>query len=154
VTTAPGRHGRKYLRVRSQADSDHDAALAQLAQARAALHIAPLLHRAAAVSPGATRPAATTAREGEHWVQFGAYRSRTSADKLLVKLHKKSVQASVIERKYTSKKMLYLVRASGLADRAEAIKIAQQGAAALHSHDVLIGEKSPSPALHPRPPPR
>jgi hypothetical protein len=46
-----------------------------------------------------------------------------------------------------------LVRASGLADRGEATKIAQLGMAALHSQDVMIGETTRAQALHSRPPP-
>lgn len=158
VTTAPGARGRRYLRVRSSDDNDHAAALAQLVKAQAALHIAPLLHRVAAVSPMATR-AASAAPRGRHWVQFGAFRSRSGAEKILANLRKNGIQASVIERKYGSVKSLYLVRAAGLADRAQATGIAQQGAAALHSNDVLIGvsarvHTAPGKALPQAPPSR
>ena len=55
VTEARGAHDRKYLRVRSNDQSDRAAALALLSKAHDTLHIAPLLHSVAAVSPGATR---------------------------------------------------------------------------------------------------
>lgn len=154
VTTAPGRDGRHYLRVRSQADNDRDAALAQLSKAQTALRIAPLLHRVAAVAPAAARPAPGAAATGEHWVQLGAFRTRGGAERLLTVLHKNDIQASVLERIYSSKESLYLVRVSGLADHAAAIKVAQQSATVLHSHDILIGESPRASGLHPRPPPR
>jgi cell division protein FtsN len=148
VTAAPGAHGQRYLRVRGADQSDRTAAQAELAKAKTALGIAPLLHRVAAVSPGATR-AAAAAPSGNHWVQFGAFRSRGTADKMLASLHKSDIQASVIKIKIGSGSSLYLVRVSGLADRAAAAHIAQQGTAALHSKDVLIGE-----SLRARPPPQ
>jgi cell division septation protein DedD len=107
----------------------------------------------AAVSPGATR-AASAAPSGNHWVQFGAFRSRGTANKMLASLHKNDIQASVTKTKYRGKPALYLVRVSGLADRAAAAHIAQQGTVALHSKDVLIGESLRAPVLNPRPPPR
>lgn len=145
VTPAPGAHGRRYLRVRSSDDSDRAAAVAQLGKAEAALHIVPLLHRVAAVSPRATRTAGAAPR-GNHWVQFGAFHSHAGADTTLANLHKNDIQATVIKINSISDGPLYLVRVAGLADRAQATQIAQQGAAALHSHDVLIGESVPAHA--------
>jgi cell division protein FtsN len=152
LAEAPGKHGRRYLRVRGTDLGDRDIALAQLAKAHESLHIAPLLHRIAAVSPGAAR-IAKTPPSGAHWVQFGAFHSRKNAEKMLVQLHKGDVQASVLEVKYFSRKPLYLVRVSGLADRAAAAQIAQQGTAALHSKDVLIGQSLRAAAVQPRAPP-
>ncbi len=148
VTEAPGKHGKRYLRVRGADQGDRNAALAQLSKAQRALHIAPLLHRVAAAAPAAAR-VANRPPSGAHWVQFGAFRARGSAASMVAKLRKNNVQASVLETKISGKKALYLVRAAGLPDRAAATRVAQQGAAALHSHDVLIGE-----SLRARPPPR
>lgn len=155
VTTAPGRHGRDYLRVRSAADTDRDAALAQLAKAQTALRISPLLHRIATTSAGAERVAkvAPASASGSHWVQFGAFRSRANAEQVLSKLRKNDVQVSVLERKSSGKESLYLVRTAGFSDRAEAEQVAQRGSAALHSQDFFIGESPGAEALHPRPPP-
>lgn len=154
VTEAPGAHGRKYLRVRGADQSDRANALAQLSKARTALRIAPLLHRVAAVSAGATRPAASTPTRGTHWVQFGAFRSPKDAERMLASLRKSEIQASVIKTKIISVRSLYLVRVADLPDRAAAAQIAQRGSAALHSKDVLIGETPHRAGLHPRGPPR
>jgi len=153
VTEAPGRYGRRYLRVRTTGDSDRDDAIGLSAKARAALQIVPLLHRAAAVSPAPTRAAAPVAK-GNLWVQFGAFRRRADADRVVDKLGKSDVQTSVIKIRNDSRPPLYLIRASGLADRSAAVEVAQRGAVALHTKDVLIGESVRAQALHPRPPPR
>jgi cell division protein FtsN len=156
IANAPGKDGRRYLRVRTSGDSDHSTAAAQLAKAQSALHIAPLLHRATAISPAPTRPPeakAAPAAGGAYWVQFGAFRERRNAEQVLSQLRKNDIQASVIEQKNGGLKPLYLIRASSLSDQAQAEQIAQHGSAALRSHDVLIGE-SPVAGLHPRPPPR
>jgi cell division protein FtsN len=157
VTSAPGKNRQRYLRVRTSSDSDHAAAAAQLAKARSALHIAPLLHRAAAISPVPARPPEAQARpasSGAFWVQFGAFHERPNAEQVLSQLRRKDIQATVLERKTSDLKPLYLVRASAFGDHAQAEQIAQHGADALHSHDVLIGETTVAPGLHPRPPPR
>ena len=153
VTSAPGKHGRRYLRVRTVGDLGRSAAEAALVKAHSALHIKPLLHRVAAISPGAVR-LASPPPSGRHWVQFGAFRSRTGAGRILAQLHKNDLQAFVLEVKYSGRAPLYLVRVPGLSNRAAAERVAQQGAAALHSNDVLIGESRVAPGLHPRPPPR
>jgi cell division protein FtsN len=154
VAEAPGAHGRKYLRVRGADQSDRTAALAQLGKAHDALHIAPLLHRVAAVSAGATRPAATAPARGTHWVQFGAFRSPKGAERTLASLRKNGIQASVLKVKFQKHSSLYLVRVADLPDRAAAAQIAQRGSAALHSNDVLIGERPRRVGLNPRAPPR
>src|SRR6185437_7582326 len=157
VSSAPGKHGRHYLRVRTSGDSDHATAATQLAKAQSALHISPLLHRVATVSPAVTRaPEAKTspAKSGAYWVQFGAFRAHQNAEQVLAQLRKSDIQASVVERKSGNLKPLYLIRVSSLSDRAQAQEIAQQGSAALHSHDVLIGESHAAAGLHPRQPPR
>lgn len=148
VREAPGRHGRRYLRVRGADQGDRAAALGQRDEARRALGISPLLHRIAAVNPGATRTAKTRAK-GAHWVQFGAFHSPRGADGMVAQLRKNNIQASVLKTKSNSKESLYLVRVSGLSDRAAAAQVAHQGAAALHSNNVLIGE-----SLRGQPPPR
>lgn len=153
VSEAPGRHGRRYLRVRGSDQSDRATAVAQLDEVHRALRIAPLLHRVAAVNPGVARTAHTPPR-GAHWVQFGAFRSRQRAESQVTQLHKKDVHASVLEVKSSGKEHLYLVRSGGLPNRAAAAKVAQQGAAALHSKDVLIGENLRVAGLNARPPPR
>ncbi len=153
VTHTHGKHGRRYLRVRTAGDSGRAAAEAELAKAHSALHITPLLHRAAAISPGAAR-LANPAPSGRHWVQFGAFRSRAGAERRRAQLRKNDLQAFVLETKYIGQAPLYLVRVPGLEDRAAAERVAQQGAAALQSNDVLIGESRLAPGLHPRPPPR
>ena len=153
VTNAPGKHGRRYMRVRTVGDSDRPAAAAQIVKARSALRIKPLLHRIAAISPGAAR-LASPAPSGRHWVQFGAFRARAGAERIRAQLRKSDIQAFVLEIKYSGHAPLYLVRVPGLDDRAAAEHVAQQGAAALHSNDVLIGESRIAPGLHPRPPPR
>ena len=157
IANAPGKDGRHYLRVRTSGDSDHATAAAQLAKAQSALHIAPLLHRAAAISPAPARsPAAkaTPAPSGAYWVQFGAFRERRMPSRCYLQLRKNDIQASVIERKNGGLQPLYLIRVSSLSNQAQAEQVAQHGSAALHSHDVLIGESAAAPGLHPRPPPR
>lgn len=163
VAEAPGRHGRTFIRVRSEVVLDRAAAEAALGRAKTALQIAPLLHRtAAAPNPrGAAVAAAerTTTDQSTRWVQFGAYHSRAGASAVAASLVKNGVQVTVVERKYSGREPLYLVRATGLPDRAAAVKIARQGAAALHANDAVIGgaapvRASPRRALHPRPPAR
>ena len=157
VSSAPGKNGRRYLRVRSAGDSDRATASAQLAKAHAALHIAPLLHRVAAVSPAPARAPeakAAPAASGNYWGQFGAFRARANVTHVLAALRKSGIQASIIERKSSGRGPLYLVRVASLSDRAQAEQIARRGSAALHSHDVLIGRSAAAPSLHPRPPPR
>lgn len=158
VSSAPGKQGRRYLRVRTSGDSDRATATAQFAKARSALHIAPLLHHVAAISPAPARPpeaAAAPSPSGRYWVQFGAFRTPRNAAQIVSELRKRDVQALVIETKSNALRPLYLVRVSSLADRALAKMIAQRGAAALQSHDALIGERRVAiPGLHPRPPPR
>jgi cell division septation protein DedD len=87
-------------------------------------------------------------------VQFGAFRERSNAEQVLSQLRKKDIQATVIERKNGDLKPLYLIRVSSLGDRAQAEQVAQRGGTALNCHDVLIGQTTTSPGLHPRPPPR
>jgi cell division protein FtsN len=154
IASAPGKNGRRYLRVRTAGDSDRATAATQLAKARSALHIAPLLHRAAAVGPTPTRPPEAKAAPagGAYWVQFGAFHERRNAEQVLSKLRKNDVQASVIEQKNRHLKPLFLIRVSSLSDQAQAAQVARHGSAALRSHDVLIGKSSAG--LHPRPPPR
>lgn len=157
VGNAPGKNGRRYLRVRTSGDSDHATAATQLAKARSALHIAPLLHRVVAVSPAPPRAPeakASPATSGGYWVQFGAFRKHKNAEQVLSQLRKGDIQASVIERKSGDLKPLYLIRVSSLSNRAQAEKIARQGSAALHSRDVLVGESPAAGGLHPRAPPR
>ena len=92
ITSAPGKHGHRYLRVRTAGDSDRAAAEAKLAKAHSALHIKPLLHRVAAVSPGAPR-LAKPAPGGRHWVQFGAFRTRAGAERIRAKLRRERLSS-------------------------------------------------------------
>lgn len=157
VANAQGKNGRRYLRVRTSGDSDRATAAAQVAKAQSALKIAPLLHRAAAISPAPARPPEAQAKPaggGAYWVQFGAFRERSNADQVLSQLRKKDIQATVLERKNSGLKPLYLVRVSSLGDRAQAERVAQQGGDTLKSRDVLIGASTAAAGLHPRPPPR
>ncbi len=157
ISNAPGKDGRHYLRVRTAADSDHATAAVQLANAQSALHIAPLLHRAAAIIPAPTRVpevTATPAASGAYWVQFGAFRERPNAELVLSQFRKNDIQASVIERKNSDLKPLYLIRVASLSNQAQAEQVARHGSDALRSHDVLIGESIAAPGLHPRLPPR
>ncbi len=139
ITTAPGKAGKRYLRVRTRGDSDHTTAAAEALKARNALHISPLLHRAmATAAPAAAMRNATG--PGRHWVQFGAFHPRQDAENLAAKLLKNGLKAIVIERGYSHRKPLYRVRVGALADRAAAERIAEQGEAVLHSRDILIGQ--------------
>jgi cell division septation protein DedD len=106
------------------------------------------------MAPGAARPAASAAANDEHWVQLGAFRTRSGAERLLIVLRKNSAQDYVFENKYSSKEPLYLVRVSGLVDRTEVSKVTEQAAAVLRTTDTLIGESPRASGLHPRPPPR
>jgi cell division protein FtsN len=152
-----GKHGRHYLRVRSSGDSDHSTAATQLATAESALHIAPVLHRVAAISQAPMRVPEAKAKpspNGDYWVQFGAFHEHQNAEQTLSDLHKSGIQASVIERKRSGDGPLYLIRVSSLANRAQAVQIAQQGSAALHSNDVMIrASRGAAPDLRPHQPP-
>jgi cell division protein FtsN len=162
VADVPGKNGRTYRRVRTAGDSDHATAAAQLAKARAALHITPLLHRAAAISPAPARaPDAQTkpASSGSYWVQFGAFRDHRNAEIMLSQLRKKDIQATVSESKSGDLKPLYLVRMGGFASYAQASQTAQLGGVATHTSDAFIGQdrpvsSRPSPGLNPRAPTR
>jgi cell division protein FtsN len=157
VSGASGKHGRRYLRVRTTNDLDRATAVAQLAKAQSALHVVPLLHHAAVVSPVPARAPeakAAPAKRDAYWVQFGAFREHQNAEATLSQLRQNDIKASVIERKDGDLGPLYLIRVPSVASRAQAKQVAQQGSAALHSYDVLIGEShTAAPILHPRPPP-
>jgi cell division protein FtsN len=162
VADVPGKNGRTYLRVRTAGDSDHATAAAQRAKAQAALHITPLLHRAAAISPAPTRAPeaqAKPASSGSYWVQFGAFRERRNAEIMLSKLRKKDIQGTVLERKNINLQPLYLVRVTGLSRYAQATQTAQLGGSATDTSDAFIGQdrpisSRPSHGLNPRPPTR
>jgi hypothetical protein len=167
VTPITGREGRHYLRVRTAGDLDPASATTAVETARNAFKISPLLHHTTNMTPEPPRAVtAVTARvaasppSGDHWVQFGAFRLRENATDTIAQLLKKDVQASIIEVQSKDNPRLFLVRASGLTDRAQATQIAQLGMTALHSTDVLIGETSHAPAamrsadLPAAPPPR
>ena len=161
VNPVTGKHGVRYLRVRTSGDLDHAIAVAQIAKAKSALRITPLLHRAAAMSPAPTRaleatatPVSSATSSGPYWVQFGAFHEHENAQQLLSTLRESDIQAFVIETKNGGPDLLYRVRASNLSDRAQAERIAQQGNAALHTNDVFIGgaNRAATPGLHRRPP--
>jgi cell division protein FtsN len=162
VADVPGKNGRTYLRVRTAGDSDHATAAAQRAKAQVALHITPLLHRAAAISPAPARAPeaqAKPATKSGYWVQFGAFRERRNAEIMLSKLHKKDLQGTVSERKNGDLRPLYLVRVAGLSSYAQATQTAQLGGSVTHTSDAFIGQdrpvsSRPSHGLNPRPPTR
>jgi cell division septation protein DedD len=162
IGTVAGKNGKTYLRVRTSGESDHATAAAQLTKAQSALHIKPLLHRAAAVSPAPIRAPEAQAKptvKGDYWVQFGAFRERQNAGTMVSQLHEKDIQATVFEIKSVDLKRLYVVRVSGLSSYAQASRTAQIGGAATRASDAFIGQDRPSsarpsPGLNPRAPTR
>jgi cell division protein FtsN len=162
IAKAPGKDGRTYLRVRTASDSDRATAAAQLAKAQSSLHIAPLLHRVAAINPAPTRALEAQTKpvsSGGYWVQFGAFRDHRNAETMRSQLRRKDIQATVFERKNSDLKPLYLVRVSGLSTYAQASRTAQRGGSATHTSDAFVGQdrqsaSRPSPGLNRRAPTR
>lgn len=137
--------GRPLLRVRSD-HVTHAAALAASETAHRALKIRPLIHRDHRVPPSAAGIAVASAAPRGYWVQYGAFAHRHNAQRLGHELTRHGLHAKVYFKRGTSGKPLYLVRSSGLPDRASAAQLAQryrQIAAA----GVLIGH---SRGLHGR----
>ena len=158
ITTAPGRNGTRYLRVRTANESDQATAEAQVEKARTAFKITPLLHRTAAaatIAPpkAAVAPAATASapkpspKTGAYWVQFGAYSSEQGAREIANQLAKSGIQATVTKKTIQVPQTLYLIRAEGLPDRAEATSVAQKGSAVLHSSDAFVRKNLRAPPL-------
>jgi cell division protein FtsN len=161
IARAPGKDGRTYLRVRTSGDSDRATAAAQLAKAQSTLHIDPLLHRAAAISPAPPRAPEAQAKPsaGAYWVQFGAFHDRRNAETMLSQLRENGIQVTVSERKNGDHKPLFLVRTATLPSYVQARQTARRGGSATHVADAFVGQDRPSatrprPGLNPRAPTR
>lgn len=151
ITRTPGRGGKEYYRVRSAGGLDNDAAQAAVRKAHAAVHIAPLLHRARSEdgetavprkdtrAPMASRPhaaprapaAAVDARpspavndSNPYWVQFGAYAHERLAKHFGEALERAGIPVRIIARRHDGGRVLYHVRSHPLPDDASARALA------------------------------